>query len=48
MGAEPVLGIGSLINNDVLHLPQAVESTPIPEVCKGEGIGEEELSTQVS
>ena len=47
MGEEPVLGIGSLINNEVLHLSQAVESTPIPEVCKGEGIGKEELPTQV-
>ena len=31
----------------VLYLPEEVESTSIPEVCKGEGIGKAELSTQV-
>ena len=33
---------------EVFYFPQEVEPTSIQEVCKGEGIGEEELSTQVS
>ena len=47
MGEEAVLGIGSPITQCGSHLPQAVEPTSIQEVCKGEGVGEEELQTQV-
>ena len=47
MGEEAVLGIGSPITQCGSHLPQAVEPTSVQEVCKGEGVGEEELQTQV-
>ena len=47
MGEEAVLGIGSPITQCGSHLPQAVEPTSIPQVCKGEGDGKGELSTQV-
>ena len=44
---DEVHKIKSLSCNEVLHLPQAMEPASIQEVCKGEGVGKEELPTQV-
>ena len=43
-------GAGSSVlqsHDAVLYLSKEVESTAIPEVCKGEGDGKEELPTQI-